>query len=176
MDDKMRDDYNEYLTQHIGNVKVGFDWLCKNMPELFEGYDADYLGSVISKHDASKYEDEEYYAYCEYFYGKRTDEVENDFDVAWLHHQHNNPHHWQHWLLREDDGDNKALEMPYEYVIEMICDHWAFSWAKNDLYEIFNWYKDNKSKMLLHENTQAKYEQILDALKVKLDEIHSREE
>ena len=68
-------------------------------------------------------------------------EVEDRFDAAWLHHQHNNPHHWQHWLLREDDGGTKALEMDHLYVVEMVCDHWAFSWVKGDLYEILccNW-------------------------------------
>ena len=172
MDDKMRDDYNEYLTQHIGNVKVGFDWLCKNMPELFEGYDADYLGGIISNHDASKYDDEEYYAYCEYFYGEKTKEVTDEFDVAWLHHQHCNPHHWQHWLLREDDGDMKALEMPYEYIIEMIMDWWSFSWKSNNLYEIFNWYENNKSRIVLHPQTTDTVEHILELMKNRIDSVH----
>ena len=172
MDDKMRDDYNEYLTQHIGNVKVGFDWLCKNMPELFEGYDADYLGGIISNHDASKYDDEEYYAYCEYFYGEKTKEVKDEFDVAWLHHQHCNPHHWQHWLLREDDGDMKALEMPYEYIIEMIMDWWSFSWKSNNLYEIFNWYENNKSRIVLHPQTTDTVEHILELMKNRIDSVH----
>ena len=26
-----------------------------------------------------------------------------EFDRAWLHHQHANPHHWQHWLLVNDN-------------------------------------------------------------------------
>ena len=170
--DKMREDYDNYLTQHISNVKNAFDWLVENLPELFKLYDADYLGSIISQHDESKYEDEEYYPYCEYFYGDKTDEVKEEFDKAWLHHQHNNPHHWQHWLLREDDGDLKPIEMEEIYVFEMISDWWAFSWYKEDLYEIFNWYKDNKSKMQLHENTKKLVEDILDKLKSKLDEMN----
>lgn len=174
--DKMKSDYDEYLKQHIENVGLGFNWMLMNLPELFEGYDADYLGSIISNHDKSKYSSEEYDAYCEYFYGKKTAEVEENFDLAWLHHQHNNPHHWQHWLLREDDGDNKALEMPYEYVVEMVADHWAFSWKADNLYEIFNWYEKNKAKMLLHTNTQKLYEDILDKLKKKLDEVHNHAE
>jgi hypothetical protein len=169
IDDIMRDEYDEYLDKHISAVKTAFDWICVNLPELIKDYDADVLGEHVCTHDYSKWDDEEYFAYCKYFYGEKTPEVENEFDYAWLHHQHNNPHHWQHWLLREDDGDLKALEMPYLDVIEMVCDHWAFSWVKDNLYEIFNWYDKNKSKMVLHENTKSLYEEILEKIKNKLD-------
>ena len=168
--DQMIDRYDEYLQKHINAVRVAFDWLLVTLLELFVEYDTDVLGAVISSHDMSKWDDEEYFAYCEYFYGEKTPEVESEFDYAWLHHQHNNPHHWQHWLLREDDGGLKALEMPYLNVIEMICDHWAFSWVKDNLYEIFDWYDKNKVKMVLHPNTQALYESILDKIEQKLDE------
>lgn len=173
-DDEMKDQYDQYLDSHISNVKKGFDWLYKNIPELFTEYDADYLGDIISKHDDSKYDTDEYYPYCEYFYGnnKNTKETLENFDYAWLHHQHNNPHHWQHWLLREDDGGMKALEMPYEYVIEMICDWWAFSWKNNNLYEIFNWYANNTEKHQFHDNTKKQVEEILDKLKKKLDDLN----
>ena len=97
--------------------------------------------------------------------------VKHGFDLAWLHHQHNNPHHWQHWLLREDDGNMKALEMPFNYVVEMICDWWSFSWTNGNLYEIFDWYKENKPKMLLHKNTEKLVEQILDILKTTMENV-----
>lgn len=168
---QMRSDYDDYLKQHIGNVKLGLEWLFINLPEIFSRYDADYIGNNIAQHDASKYSCHEYDAYCAYFYGKKTAEVKEQFDYAWLHHIHNNPHHWQYWLLKEDNGDLKALEMPYEYIIEMICDHWAFSWKADNLYEIFDWYEKNRSKMILHKNTQKNYEDILDKLKKKLDEV-----
>lgn len=168
--DSMRDQYDDYLSNHIAYVKKGLDWILENIPEIIEDQDPVALSMLISHHDESKYCDEEYYAYCDYFYGEKTPEVEEAFDLAWLHHQHENPHHWQHWLLREDDGDMKALKMPLPYILEMVCDHWAFSWKENNLYEIFNWYDANKSKMLLHETTKQKYENILDVLKKKLDE------
>lgn len=169
IDDIMRDEYDEYLDKHINAVKSAFAWICVNLPELIKDYDADMLGEYIGAHDYSKWDDEEYFAYCEYFYGEKSPEVEDDFDYAWLHHQHNNSHHWQHWLLREDDGATKALEMPYLDVIEMVCDHWAFSWVKDNLYEIFDWYEKNSEKMVLHENTRNLYEEILAKIKNKLD-------
>ena len=171
IDDNMRDSYDEYLDKHINAVKIAFDWIYVNLPELIKLYDADILGAQIWTHDMSKYDDEEYFAYCEYFYGKNKEEnwVQDDFDYAWLHHQHNNPHHWQYWLLREDNGDLKPLEMPFLDVLEMVCDHWAFSWASDNLYEIFDWYEKNSEKMLLHENTRTLYEEILSKIKDKLD-------
>jgi hypothetical protein len=169
IDDVMRDDYDDYLAKHINAVKQAFSWICENLPELVDEYDADVLGEVISRHDNSKWDDEEYFAYCEYFYGEQTPEVKELFDYAWLRHQHNNPHHWQHWVLREDSGNLKALEMPYMDVIEMVCDHWAFSWVKGDLHEIFEWYDLNKEKMVLHTNTKKLYESILDKIEGKLN-------
>ena len=171
--DEMIQEYDDYLTSHINNVKLGFDWLYVNLPELFSSYDADFLGDRISHHDESKWGEEEYFAYCEYFYGEKTPEVEENFDYAWLHHQHSNPHHWQHWLLREDDGDIKALEIPYEYILELICDWWSFSWKKNDLYEIFNWYEDNKKKIILNEKTKIIVENLLKQIKDTLDKRYS---
>lgn len=171
IDDMMKDEYNAYLDKHITAVKNAFDWICINLPELVEFYDADALGKHICTHDLSKYDAEEYLAYCEYFYGERTPELKLEFDYAWLHHQHNNSHHWQHWVLREDSGNLKVLEMPYLDVLEMVCDHWAFSWVKGNLYEIFDWYKVNSGKMLLHKDTKELYESILDKIKQKLNEI-----
>lgn len=176
INDEMRDLYDQYLEDHINNVSLAFDWLYKNLPEVFDGYDADYIGSVLSKHDESKYEDEEYFTYCEYFFGENTPEVKEEFDVAWLHHQHKNPHHWQHWLLRKDTGTLKSLPMPYEYIIEMICDWWSFSWKSNNLFEIFDWYKDNLPKMQLHQTTQDTVESILEKIKKKLEELDVNKE
>ena len=145
MSNKRSDGYNEYLRGHIGNTEKAFNWLIENLPELFSEFDVDYLGAQVSMHDISKYSDYEYDAYCEYFYGdSKTGEVKENFDYAWLHHIHHNPHHWQYWLLQEDEGTLKALEMPKEYVLEMISDWWSFSWKANDLYEIFNWYNDQE--------------------------------
>ena len=116
---------------------------------------------------------EEYTAYDEYFYGKtKTPEIKKNFNLAWLHHIHNNPHHWQHWVLINDDpGEGMImLDMPHNYIIEMICDWWAFSWAKGNLYEIFNWYDAHKDYMKLSDKTRETVEDILEKIKTKLDE------
>jgi hypothetical protein len=74
-----------------------------------------WLGII---HDWTKFLPREWFAYANYFYGQRTmddvpgdlveifagqrDLVEQAFDVAWLHHQKSNKHHWQYWLLNQD--------------------------------------------------------------------------
>ena len=51
--------------------------------------------------------------------------------------------------------------LPYKYIVEMICDWWSFSWNKNNLMEIFDFYNSHKNTMILHENTRAIVEEIL---------------
>lgn len=161
--------YFNYIEGHIVNVQKGFNLLLEKCPNLFKGLSDDFMKKLriqIVNHDLSKYQEEEFDAYCNYFYGgEKTDIVKNEFDIAWLHHQHNNPHHHQYWLLKQDDGEFKALDMPYNYIIEMVCDWWAFSIKKGDLQEIQNWYADNKNKMILSAGTRVTVEAMLSEIK-----------
>lgn len=162
--------YDEYLEEHIGNVKKAYDLL------VYSGV-FDYSRATkdaIDEHDASKYDEEEYDAYGEYFYGDKKDvehKDDEDFQRAWLHHQHHNPHHWQYWLLREDDGGKPiALEMPLEYVQEMICDWLAFSIKNNNLKEIQKWYDENNKNQILHKKTKKLVEKYLEDIRKLSDE------
>lgn len=164
-------EYDNYLHAHRMNVSKAAEWIEYNLPDLTPSCYG-YSRRIMSEHDQSKDTAEEYHAYDEYFYGKRTKEVKENFNVAWLHHIHHNPHHWQHWVLVNDDPEEGTvgLRMPYKYVIEMICDWWAFSWAKGNLYEIFDWYDKHKARMVLHKDTRELVEEILGKIKAKLDE------
>ena len=163
--------YDEYIIEHKSNVTKAYDWLCKNLPEIFpdEAVKSMVEWQCTNAHDQSKYDKEEYDAYDKYFYGTKTKEVEKEFNYAWLHHIHQNLHHWQHWVLVNDDEGTYALEMPKEFVYEMICDWWSFSHKTGNLYEIFDWYKAHSKKMILHENTRKLVEEILDKIKTELD-------
>ena len=163
MNVKQDDKYRKYLLDHIEGVKKAYEWLVKNIPQ-FDSYQ-----THVYSHDASKYDLEEYDAYANYFYGEQTGEAKEAFDYAWNRHQKVNPHHWQYWVLINDEDGIKALDMPMEYIIEMICDWWAFSWVKGDLEEIFSWYKKNKKKMMLSDSTRFMVEDILDKMKEKLN-------
>lgn len=163
-------EYDLYLRKHKANVKKGYDWLQTNMPYLFEEK-PDCGWQVEFNHDQSKSNPDEYEAYDAYFYGgNRSYAVVEAFRRAWLLHIHRNPHHWQHWVLINDDPDEGEvlLEMPYNYIIEMICDWWAFSWEKGDLSEIFSWYDERSAYMKLAPKTRQTVEDILWELRGRL--------
>lgn len=167
-------EYDAYIKEHKENVAKGLDWLHENIPEIVRDYYE--IAQVIHNHDASKYDPEEYDAYDKYFYGNnRSYAVVQDFKHAWLHHIHHNPHHWQHWVLHNDEpGEGlNVLDMPYKYIVEMICDWWAFSWKKGDLTEIFKWYDDHKAYMKLSDGVRRTVEQILEDIKIKLEEVNN---
>lgn len=161
----MSKEYDSYLQQHRSNVQRGLIWLITNLPRLFYGFT-----EIIFEHDQSKNEPDEYEAYDAYFYGERTPEVEEAFNRAWLLHIHRNPHHWQYWVLNNDDPDEGeiCIEMPYNYIIEMICDWWAFSWQKGNLSEIFNWYDEHSAYIKLAPKTRETVEDILWELRGRL--------
>lgn len=162
--------YDLYLRKHKANVKTGYDWLQTNMPYLFEGKPSSSW-QVEFNHDQSKSNPDEYEAYDAYFYGgNRSHAVVEAFRRAWLLHIHRNPHHWQHWILVNDDPNEGEilLEMPYNYIIEMICDWWAFSWEKGNLSEIFSWYDDHKDYIKLAPKTRETVEDILWELRGRL--------
>lgn len=119
---EMNNQYVDYLETHINGVRRGYDWLRENLPEVIEKADPILLEDNITNHDKSKYAEDEWEPYVNYFYGKKTKAVEQEFNYAWLHHIHSNPHHWQYWVLIHDDEPIEILDMPYEYIIEMVCD------------------------------------------------------
>jgi hypothetical protein len=134
-------------------------------------------------HDLSKFSLDELVPYTNYFYGKGnnitrgrnktgyykpTDTGDKAFDFAWLLHQKRNKHHWQWWILPEDDGGFKVLEMPVKYRTEMLCD-WIgagkaqghFSPKTDLLLETRNWWRANNHKMTLHPKTRIYFLKLL---------------
>lgn len=139
----------------------------------------DYEHQIYMAHDASKSDPEEYDAYDKYFYGgNRSYQVVQDFNYAWLHHIHNNPHHWQHWVLINDDPDEGevVMDMPYHYILEMICDWLSFSLSKGNMSEIFTWYEEHKNYMKLSDKTRKTVVYILGKIAVKLDGLEATDE
>lgn len=169
----MSKEYDVYIKEHRENVEKGFRWMAEHFRKNLEEISMGELEWLIAHHDYSKESQEEYTAYDDYFYGgNRSFAVVRDFNFAWLHHIHNNPHHWQHWVLINDDPENGivSLDMPAKYIIEMICDWWSFSWKTENLFEIFNWYEKHKDYMILSEKTRTFVEMFLARMKVILEE------
>ncbi len=117
-------------------------------------------------HDWSKFRWDEWKAYANYFYGpqpirdsvgyyKPTNTGDCAFDFAWLLHQKRNRHHWQWWILPEDNGGTKTLKMPHKYIIEMVSDWRGAGKAQGYGDNTLEWYNKNKDKMQLHPDTRA---------------------
>lgn len=163
--------YDSYLEQHKANVKKAFEWIREHIPDILQG-DFDYEWQICLNHDHSKTEPDEYEAYDAYFYGgNRSFDVVQNFNKAWLLHIHRNPHHWQHWVLINDEPNEGEIiiQMPINYIIEMICDWWAFSWSKGDLTEMFSWYEERKNYIKMHKKTRKTIEDIFAKIKEALN-------
>ena len=104
-------------------------------------------------HDWTKLLPIEALAYARYFNGSKDDP--EGFARAWLHHQNCNPHHWEYWIARSGHkvgpGEAKVLEMPEQFVHEMVADWMAASRAYTGSWDMTKWLRENFwTKITLH--------------------------
>jgi len=141
--------YLKYLTRHKWFVAI----------ECFKR--GIFLRGLL--HDNSKLSWGEFKPYAIKFY---TKELSPHFEMAWKKHLSTNKHHWQWWVLMNDDGTVEVLEMDIEYALEMVCDWIGVAKAlkkpkmEDELYHVKEWYSRNKN-IRLHENTRKLVERIL---------------
>jgi hypothetical protein len=110
-------------------------------------------------HDWQKFLPFEWRPYAWSFYGPwsyndRPSWLKYRFDRAWLHHIHKGPHHWQYWVLRQDDGRRFALEMPMKYRKEMLADWRGTGRAIHGKDDTYSWYHSNKWNIILGVETR----------------------
>lgn len=149
---------------YLSNLKYLLKHKWYVMKECFKRHEY-WLGIT---HDMSKFLPCEFIPYAKSFYGKTfkwadlSGDIKNHldwnnseegiayaFDEAWLYHQNKNRHHWQYWVLKNDNGTTKAIEMPEKYAKEMISDWIGAGIAINGHNEVYEWYQNNKEKMIL---------------------------
>ena len=163
-------EYDEYLKRHYSNVRKSYNWIKRSAPDILKG-DFDYSW-FIDFHDDTKTIPDEYNAYDEYLFGNKKDKnVENRYRIAKLNHIHSNPHHWQYWILIDEDLGVICTEMPYPYIVEMVCNWWSRSWEEDDLWSIFDYYEKYKNKIKLHKKSRKDLENILDILYKNLERV-----
>lgn len=109
-------------------------------------------------HDLSKFLPSEWGPYSRTFFdrdGNSRYREHPDFKKAWLYHQRRNPHHWQYWrLLQDTTRDMISLMMPLKYRKEMVADWAGAGRALNGIWDLQEWYDDNKDRMILHPSTR----------------------
>ena len=136
--------YLKYVIRHKWHVLIECFWIKQ------------YLHAIM--HDVSKFFPSEFVPYAKHFYGHHDRDVhtkDQEFEVAWLLHQHRNKHHWDYWVK----SDGKPVPMPAKYISQMIADWRAMGRVFGSNAE--QYYRDNKDKMVLHKETTTIIESIL---------------
>lgn len=118
-------------------------------------------------HDLSKLRPSEWAPYTERFYGDNAGHLDKDgesdaFQLAWTRHWHRNPHHWEHWLIFQDDGSMRGWQMPDGLVREMVADWMGAGRAITGRWEAGAWYDTNGHRMTLHADTRVLVNELID--------------
>jgi hypothetical protein len=144
--------YLKYVLRHKWYVF----WACLEYGLLWRGL----------VHDLSKFRPSEWLPYANYFYGKKDavqgstgymhklNLMDAEFNYAWNAHQKRNSHHWQYYVLNEDEGKTVVLEMPLKDRKEMVAD-WRGAGKAQGKPFTWEWYTANKDKMQLAPQTRA---------------------
>ena len=154
--DDYQTEYKDYVEAHKERVTKFADWLLENCPDLFEGVDTEVFKDLIKEHDESKFSEEEFEPYAQKWFGNGEETFE--YEEAWKHHWMTNEHHPEYWL---------GEDIPYIYILEMLCDWGSFSIDKGDLGELSDFYfnkaRDDEEKNL-SPNTKETIEHILSCI------------
>lgn len=156
------DDYGITMQQ----ISAYLDSLVKHIVHVREaGLKLGVSTMQLEDHDSSKFSLEELPHYVRNFHGDKQNP--DGFAGAWLHHIHNNPHHWQHWIFSDGftpKGSNVCsgvVEMPEQYALEMIADWMGSSMAYTGSWDMTDWLIGNLPKIKMHPNTAAYVEDVL---------------
>lgn len=173
-------EYEDYIDTHVEGVtrswyeilRPGIEAMVSNVsssfPEEISLEELDNIDDIIERHDMSKFGVDEFQPYCNYFYP--ADGFEKDqaaFNKAWLHHIHSNKHHWQYYVIVEDEGKLTTVDMPFKYICEMICDWHSFT-LRDPSSTALHWWSENHNKMTLSENTRHILEVLIDIMSFPL--------
>ena len=82
-------------------------------------------------HDLSKYSPVEFINGVRFYTGTGSPHIgerkKYGYSKAWMHHKGHNKHHGEYWQDIDPEGKTCTVDMPCEYLIEMICDRVAAS-------------------------------------------------
>jgi hypothetical protein len=152
--------YLAYIDEHRKNVYQAFVKFGKSICLCLSMVNGEYntLKRYVSSHDSSKYSEDEFQGYRQWFYPKENENKNKDlFLKAWTHHYKTNRHHWEYWL-----ENNEPKEMSPICIAEMLLDWIAMSIKfKNSP---LAWYNENKDRIIIHKHTRQQVERILSSL------------
>lgn len=124
-------------------------------------------------HDLSKFSPTEFIPSVKYYVGHRSPNVGEreayGYSKAWIHHKGRNKHHYEYWkdYVKKGEGES-AVEMPYRYVVEMMCDRIAAckvyhgkDYTKKDALHYFHM---GRAQYYMHPNTKRDLTELLEML------------
>ncbi len=125
-------------------------------------------------HDLSKYSPTEFLVSVRYFQGTRSpymyEKEHFGFSAGWLHHKGRNRHHWEYWYDMIN-GVWQPLPMPFEYVVEMVCDRVAacriYEKERYTKESALRYYLTRRDSEYMHPATAKMLEEILRDISVK---------
>lgn len=152
-------EYRNYINEHISNIHTAYlkyaRILCEKLNiSMFK------LSHNIDIHDKSKYSEEEFDAYRQYFFPCSDEKKDKElFDKAWEHHYKFNRHHPEYWI--NEDGSIK--DMDNIFIAEMLLD-WAAMGIKfgDTAYSYYMKERDNKP---LSDNTKQIIDSVIEIFK-----------
>lgn len=164
---KKEQEYKNYIVEHIKNIHKAYSLNEDILYSFCEDKSImTMLENQLVEHDQSKYTKEEFEAYRNRFHPYENEIINKEnFDKAWLHHIHNNPHHWEHWVLIEKNGEIKPLDIPLNYILELCIDWTAMSIKFGGT--PLEYYENNAHKIILSKNTKNTLLKILPLLKTE---------
>ena len=113
-------------------------------------------------HDLSKYSWTEFSESVKYYNGTHSPITEckkaNGYSKAWLHHKGRNKHHHEYWY--DYSAPMATPLMPYNYIVEMICDTLAAGMAYNGK----NWTNQTQLDYYLEDRKKKKINPVLDKI------------
>ena len=166
------------LREHIENVQEA----CKQLNVHIE---------QAAIHDQSKFSPEEFEQYANNFWNsdgtqkkpeQRSPLSIYNFTIAWSHHIHHNPHHWQHWIFSDGYAPESmvtrgyitkdgAMVMPSKFATEMIADWMGASKTYTGSWDMSDWLKKNMKRIVLHPYTAEDVRQTLSLLDTKYSKL-----
>lgn len=112
-------------------------------------------------HDMSKFHPVEFWESVRYYTGTSSPinkcKAEKGYSKAWLHHKGINKHHYEYWQDNFDKG-GEALQMPFKYALEMVCDYLGAArayWGKEFTYvKEWEWWQEKCKIAAMHPQTK----------------------
>lgn len=159
-----KEEYMNYIRDHKMRVNACYrenlDIFYSIFPDVYKNPDIVIKLLInLDNHDNSKTSLEEFKPYADKFFpikGENINNMDQEFNRAWLHHIHHNPHHPEHWILY-DRMHTDILDMTDIFIIEMIC-NWLAICDEKEI-NIINWWDSNY--IPLSYNTRKKVSDVM---------------